>query len=179
SPFVVITGESGMAVIGYVSELKLGSIKVGDEYTVYSWETGNTTTAKVAEISPYPAENFNSWTNGNSNVSWYPFTAYMESAEGFTPGFGVEMTPVVEEEEGEVIVLEKVYVRSDEKGNYVLKEDENGRLERADVTVKSTSEAGYLQILSGLSTTDRIAFPYGNKAVVGMKTTDKPPISLF
>nr|MCR5053780.1 biotin/lipoyl-binding protein [Lachnospiraceae bacterium] len=47
SPFVVITGESGMAVIGYVSELKLGSIKVGDEYTVYSWETGNTTTAKV------------------------------------------------------------------------------------------------------------------------------------
>ena len=71
----------------------------------------------------------------------------------------------------DAIVLMKIYVRSDEKGNYVLKDNGNGRLVRQDVTVKRTSENEYVQITSGLTLDDMIAFPYGSKGKVGIKTT--------
>ncbi|MCR4998607.1 MAG: biotin/lipoyl-binding protein [Lachnospiraceae bacterium] len=170
SAFITVSSQNGLAVTGYVSELQLDSMKEGDEISISSWESGTYATATVTEVSQYPATNYQSYSNGNNNVSWYPYTAYIENADGFKTGEYVQISKV-SVDDTDAIVLEKIYVRSDEKGNYVLADNGSGRLERRDVTVANTSENEYVQILSGLTTEDLIAFPYGSKGKVGVKTT--------
>ncbi len=77
----------------------------------------------------------------------------------------------VMEENTDAIVLEKIYVRSDDNGNYVLADNGKSRLVKKPVTVKNTSESEYVQITDGLTLDDMIAFPYGSKAKEGIKTT--------
>ena len=170
SAFITISSENGLAVTGYVSELQLDSMKEGDEITVSSWQSGTTATAKVTEVSRYPASNYTGYTDGNSNVSWYPYTAVIENAEGFRTGENVQISRA-EVDINDAIVLMKIYVRSDEKGNYVLKDNGNGRLVRQDVSVKNTPDSEYIQITEGLTMDDLVAFPYGSKGKEGIKTT--------
>ena len=170
SAFITISSQNGLAVTGYVSELQLDSMKEGDEIAINSWESGSYATATITEVSSYPAANYNGWSNGNSNVSWYPYTAYIENADGFKTGEYVQISKVMEEDT-DAIVLEKIYVRSDDNGNYVLADNGKGRLVKKPVTVRNTSESEYVQITDGLTLDDMIAFPYGSKAQEGMKTT--------
>ncbi|MBP5266809.1 MAG: biotin/lipoyl-binding protein [Lachnospiraceae bacterium] len=170
SAFITISSQNGLAVTGYVSELQLDSMKEGDEIAINSWESGSYATATITEGSSYPAANYNGWSNGNSNVSWYPYTAYIENADGFKTGEYVQISKVMEEDM-DAIVLEKIYVRSDDNGNYVLADNGKGRLVKKPVTVKNTSDSEYVQITDGLTLDDMIAFPYGSKAKEGMKTT--------
>gem|GEM_PF-885874 len=170
SAFITISSQNGLAVTGYVSELQLDSMKEGDEIAINSWESGAYATATITEVSSYPAANYDGWSNGNSNVSWYPYTAYIENADGFKTGEYVQISKVMEENT-DAIVLEKIYVRSDDNGNYVLADNGKGRLVKKPVTVKNTSESEYVQITDGLTLDDMIAFPYGSKAKEGIKTT--------
>ncbi len=170
SAFITISSENGLAVTGYVSELQLDSMKEGDEINISSWESGASATATVTEVSRYPASNYTSYSDGNNNVSWYPYTAVIEDAEGFKTGESVQITKSQGSVE-DAIVLMKIYVRSDEKGNYVLKDNGKGRLVRQDVTVKNTSDNEYIQIIEGLTMDDMVAFPYGSKGKEGVKTT--------
>ncbi len=170
SAFITISSQSGLAVTGYVSELKMDSMKQGDEIAITSWESGSYATATITEVSSYPATNYSGWTNSNSNVSWYPYTAFIEDADGFKTGEQVQISKVMPEDT-DAIVLEKIYVRSDDNGNYVLADNGNGRLVKKPVTVERTSESEYVLITDGLTMEDLIAFPYGSKGREGMKTT--------
>ncbi len=175
SAFCVVSSQDGAGVTGYISELELDQYKEGDTFTVSSWMSGASTEATIVSISDYPATD--GYVNGNSNASVYQFTAYMDDASDFETGEDVEISPNYDDS-GEFICLEKGYVRSDNEGNYVMIDD-NGRLKKQRVTVGKTYEGQYIEVKSGLSTTDMIAFPYGKNVKEGAKTTDEYTFSLF
>ena len=179
SAFCVVSGAQGVTLTGYISELDLAESRVGDRLSVTSWMTGMTTDARITHIADYPADRGGYYGgDGNPNVSYYQFTAYMENSDGFNVGEEVNIQSYIENVD-QIIVLEKIYVRSDEGGHYVLVDDGTGHLERRDVTVQSTSEAEYVKILSGLTLDDMVAFPYGKSARVGALTTTEMKWNLF
>ena len=171
NPFCTVIGEQGTTVTGFISELDLGNTTIGDKLTVTSWMTGSTTEAEIITISDFPASpGYYYYGSGNPNASYYEFTAYMENSTGFEPGEDVNIQPYMENTD-QMIVLEKVYVRTDDKGAYVMADDGNGRLMRKDVEVKAASDNEYIIITSGLTEDDMIAFPYGASGKEGALTT--------
>ncbi len=177
TPYCSVVSSTGATVRGFISELDLENTKIGDKLTVRSWMSGAQTDATITEISDYPTDQ-QQWTNGNPNVSFYEYKAYMDNGGDFEVGEGVSITPYVEDVEA-AIVLQNIYVRTESDGSYVMIDDGTGHLKRQDVTVKTTSDPQYLQITSGLDTEDLIAFPYGNGNVVGAKTTTEYQFSIF
>lgn len=167
-PFLTVAGSEGLYVSGSLSELQLGEVKVGQVIYANSWESGRNFEAKITEISSYPQENSNAYGEGNPNVSYYPYTAYIEDTEGLRNGEYVDLT-MTNTQETDGIYLDKAFVREEDGKKYVLKADENNRLVKQYVKTGKTIWGQSVEILSGLSKSDRIAFPYGKTAKEGIK----------
>ena len=142
--------------------------------TVYanSWESGMSFEATITEISTYPQENSNSWGDGNPNVSYYPYTAYIENTEGLKNGEYVELTMTSNVDNSNSIYLDKAYVREEDGKSYVLKADKNDRLVKQYVVTGKTIWGQAVEIVSGLTMEDKIAFPYGKNAKEGVKVKE-------
>ena len=70
----------------------------------------------------------------------------------------------------ESIYLQKAYVRTDDDGrSYVYKEGKDQRLEKQYVKTGETLYGQYVEILSGITMDDNIAFPYGKNVKEGAK----------
>ena len=179
TPFCTVQAAGGLTVVGYLNELELDRTRVGDKVTVYSWFTGDSVTAVITAVADYPAAGQHWEGQGNPNASYYEFTAFVEEGgEGFNVGDGVSVRPYMDEDD-DAIVLQSIYVRSDEGGAYVMADDGSGRLTRRSVTVVPTSESEFVQITSGLTQDDYVAFPYGDTAREGTLTTTDAPLILF
>lgn len=176
--FCTVIGESGVTVKGYISELDRSSLHKGDKLYVSSYMTGSYTEAEVLTVNDYPADSRSYYGGGNPNASYYEFTAFMDDAESFSIGEDVELMKVETDTDSSLIVLDKIYVRTDEGGSYVLK-DVDGVLQRQDVAIQKGSSSDSVIITGGLSNDDLIAFPYGSKAEIGILTTTEQGISLF
>ncbi len=170
--FLVVESTEGLYVQGSISELMLGQIQEGHILTGTSWETGMVFDAEIREISPYPLDGNNYDGSGNSNASYYPFTAYIENGEGLRNNEYVGFTTTIgTDSTGESIYTEKMFVREENGISYVYIADENNRLKKQEVQVKNVD--GYtIQILSGLSIEDRITFPYGKNIKEGAPVKD-------
>ena len=177
SPFCTILGDSGVTLKGTISEYDLPDTHVGDTLSVTSWMSGNTTSAEITAINDYPVENGSFYYDSSSEISYYEFTAHMENADGFEIGEEVEITRDLNLE-NDIIVLEKVYVRTDDEGSYVMVDD-GGVLERRAVKTAKCEDNEYIIITDGLSSADYIAFPYGESGKAGTKTTTQYQFSLF
>ena len=70
---VEVSGGGGYYVTGTLSEMDLGSVKIGDTVQISSWRTGVNCEGKIVSIDSYPTQNGSNWGDGNSNVSYYPF----------------------------------------------------------------------------------------------------------
>ena len=81
----MVTGDDGLYVSGTISELLLDEVKPGTVVTANSWESGMTFEATVTSVSDYPVSG-NSWGEGNPNVSYYQYTAYMEDSSALKNG---------------------------------------------------------------------------------------------
>ena len=176
-PFLVVTGAEQYYVTGVLSEGLLGSVQPGDTVTVNSWENGMTYTAQVVSISDYPLEAGSNYYygSGNPNSSSYEFVAVL-GAENDTStlrnGMYVDLTLSVQEgvEADGGLYLDKAYLREDEGGSYVMKVSRENRLEKAYVSTGKTIYSGsYVEIRSGLTTEDYIAFPYGTDVKDGVR----------
>ena len=66
-----------------------------------------------------------------------------------------------------VVYLENAFIRKENGESYVLVRNDEGVLEKRIVELGDTSGGYMSQILSGISETDWIAFPYGKEAVEG------------
>ena len=168
SAFMVIAGSEGLYVSGTISELLLDEIKPGMVVTANSWETGNTFEATITEISDYPVSG-NSFSDGNPNVSYYQYTAYIEDSSALKNGEYVDLTiqTNASDTNTNAIYIEKAYVRDENGRSYVMIADENNRLKKQYVTTGKTVYGSSIEITSGLLETDLIAFPYGKTAVEG------------
>lgn len=175
SAFISVTGSEGLYVTGYLSELQLADVQVGTVVYANSWESGRSFEATIQEISPYPSEDNNSWGEGNRNVSYYPYVAYISDAEGLRNGEYVDLTMTAsysDDESASAIYLPKAYVREEDGRSYVMMADGNDRLKKQYVETGKTIYGQAVEIRSGLLMSDRIAFPYGKTAKEGAKVEE-------
>lgn len=166
SAFLVVMGDEGLYVNGTISELLLGDVSEGTVVTANAWESGMTFEAVITEISDFPVEG-NSWSEGNPNVSYYSYTAYIEDTTGLKNGEYVDLSIAVDSSTEGGLFIEKAYVREENGRFYCMIADENGKLKKQYVVTGKTVYGSAIEIKSGLTTEDLIAFPYGKEAVEG------------
>ena len=169
--FLVVAGDDGLYVSGTISELLLGDISVGTVVTANAWESGMTFDATITEISDYPVSG-NAMGEGNPNVSYYSYTAYIEDSSALRNGEYVDLSIATGESEAGGLFIEQAYVREENGKSYCMIADENNRLKKQYVVAGRTVYGTAVEIKSGLSEDDRIAFPYGKNAVEGVAVTD-------
>ena len=74
------------------------------------------------------------------------------------------------------IYLDKAYVRQEDGKSYVMIADESDHLKKQYVVTGKTVYGTAVEIKSGLTEDDRIAFPYGKTAVEGAAVTEDEDI---
>lgn len=170
SPLIYVLGEDGIYVTGSVAETALDKVQKGTVITVTSWESGEVRQAEITGIGATPVED--GYFSGNPNMSYYPFTAVISEETNFKNGESVSISAEGFTSSGEImedIYLMQAFVREDQQGFYVFMKDENGLLKKQYVEIGRITD-GAMEIKSGLSMEDEIAFPYGKDVKEGAKT---------
>lgn len=165
--YLVVQGEGDVLIEGSVSETNLDKITKGSIVNVNSWETGEVVSARVTEIFTTPTSyNYQNY-GQNPNNSLYPFRAAVEESSGLTVGNYVSITFSNEAENGN-FYIPLSYVRQADGQYYVMKASEEGKLEKQIIHTGKIIDGGYLiEIISGLSESDKICFPYGKYVTEG------------
>ena len=177
-PIVKVSGGGGFYVEGSVSELEKDKMVIGQEVTINDWNTGMTYTGTVESIGDFP--NNEDYFNGmnNPNASYYPFTVFIDGSADLQAGRYVSvMYSAGTSEHG--IYLENPFIRTENGRSFVYVRGENGTLEQRFVTTGKSLWGSYTEILSGLSETDYIAFPYGKNVKPGAPTQEGDMSDLY
>ncbi|WP_298481801.1 hypothetical protein [uncultured Ruminococcus sp.] len=166
-PYLVVQGSGGVMVQGSVSEMNLDKLTVGSLISVTSWDTGEMVTAEVMEIDTTPVS-YNSQNYGeNPNNSMYPFRASVTDATTLSVGSYVSLS-FTGEADSDHFYLPVSYVRQENGQYYVMRESKDHKLEKQFIQTGKIIYGGYsIEILSGLSETDKICFPYGKYVTEG------------
>ena len=177
---VEVSGGGGYYIDGALSELELGTVSIGGTVQVNSWMTGTSCQGEIVEISDYPTDNANSWSDGNSNVSYYPFKVFVPEEANLQEGDWVEMSyQNTAGDDGNTMYLESMFIRSENGKSYVMARGENGKLEKRWVQTGRNLWGSYTQIRGGLTVDDFVAFPYGRDVAEGAGTTEATPDKLY
>ena len=173
--FAIIEGDGGLEVICGISELRLPEAQPGTMLSINSWETGAFGTAEIVSVDEepysYTAQN---WSDNPQN-STYQVHARLLDTEEFSVGNWVSCNLITEAKKTNSVYLPIHYVRQEGGEYYVMKDDGKGRL------VKQYVKAGaimwqMIEIKAGLSSEDKICFPYGPDAQEGVKTRDSEEV---
>ena len=175
SAAIVVKAADGMYVKTSISEMELDSVKVGGTIKCVSSDTGDEYTAEVKEISDFPtADSSNGGDVSNPNSSYYPIVAFIKDADGLSPGGSVEVSyssKSMGTANENAVYLQKAYIRTEDKKSYVyLRDKKTKRLKKQDITIGKTMNGQYIEIVSGVTEDDNIAFPYGKNLREGVKT---------
>lgn len=175
SAAIVVKAADGMYVKTSISEMELDSVKVGGTIKCVSSDTGDEYTAEVKEISDFPtADSSNGGDTSNPNSSYYPIVAFIKDADGLSPGGSVEVSyssKSMGTANKNAVYLQKAYIRTEDKKSYVyLRDKKTKRLKKQYITVGKTMNGQYIEIVSGVTEDDNIAFPYGKNLREGVKT---------
>ena len=175
SAAIVVKAADGMYVKTSISEMELDNVKVGGTIKCVSSDTGDEYTAEVKEISDFPtADSSNGGDTSNPNSSYYPIVAFIKDADGLSPGGSVEVSyssKSMGTANENAVYLQKAYIRTEDKKSYVyLRDKKTKRLKKQYITVGKTMNGQYIEIVSGVTEDDNIAFPYGKNLREGVKT---------
>ena len=175
SAAIVVKAADGMYVKTSINEMELDSVKVGGTIKCVSSDTGDEYTAEVKEISDFPtADSSNGGDVSNPNSSYYPIVAFIKDADGLSPGGSVEVSyssKSMGTANKNAVYLQKAYIRTEDKKSYVyLRDKKTKRLKKQYITVGKTMNGQYIEIVSGVTEDDNIAFPYGKNLREGVKT---------
>ena len=178
---IELSGGGGYYVTGTLSEMELGSVKVGDTVSISSWMTGAACEGTIVSIDDYPTTSGNSWGDGNSNVSYYPFKAFVEEDAGLQANdyVDIQYQKAGTQEQGNSLYLQSWFIRTDNGKSYVMARGEDGRLEQRWVQTGRDLWGSYTQIRGGLTTDDYLAFPYGRDVVEGARTVEAAADELY
>ena len=175
SYFLKIVHETGLFAKGSMNELSLQQIHVGDTISGQT-DSGMSFTAVIKEISQYPDPSGASYMSDsqNSNASSYPFSALIEDTEDLSEGDNATLQLSGDTiNDPDAIYLEDYFIRTEKDGrNYVYMKGEDGTLTKQYVTTGKKLTYGGTEITSGLTKSDRIAFPYGDDVKEGAPTED-------
>ena len=178
---VEVSGGGGYYIDGAVSELELGTVSIGETVQISSWMTGASCEGEIVEISDYPTDNANSWSDGNSNVSYYPFKVFVSEDADLREGDYVDMSyqNTSGSADGNNLYLESMFIRTENGKSYVMVRGENGRLEQRWVQTGRNLWGSYTQIRGGLTVDDYVAFPYGRDVKPGAATVEATADQLY
>ncbi|MBQ4321041.1 MAG: HlyD family efflux transporter periplasmic adaptor subunit [Oscillospiraceae bacterium] len=177
-PILKVSGGGGFYVEGTVSELQKDSVQIGQEVTVNDWNTGMVYTGTVHSIGDFPVQDEYFSGIGNPNVSYYPMRVFVDESADLQAGSYVSiMYSGGAAENG--LYLENPFVRQENGRSYVMVRGEDGTLEQRFVTTGKSLWGSYTEILSGLSETDYIAFPYGKTVKPGASTAEGDYSTLY
>ena len=178
---IELSGGGGYYVTGSLSEMELGSVKVGDTVSISSWMTGAACEGTIVSIDDYPTTSGNSWGDGNSNVSYYPFKVFVEEDAGLQANdyVDIQYQKAGTQEQGSSLYLQSWFIRTDNGKSYVMARNEDGRLEQRWVQTGRDLWGSYTQIRGGLTTDDYVAFPYGRDVVEGARTVEAAADELY
>ncbi len=176
-PFIVVESSGGVYIKGYLSEDMLGKVKPGQVVSGMAYESMMPFQAEVKEVSPYPADDYAMY--NNREVTYYPFTAFIQDSTGLKDREMVTMD--LPQEDGAIsgIFLSKEYVRSKDGEDYVLKEGKNGKLVKQPVRTGRTFYGSLIEIKEGVTKEDYVAFPYGKKVKEGAKAKKSTLAELY
>ena len=179
---VELSGGGGYYVSGTLSEMDLGSVKVGDTVQISSWRTGAFCEGKIVSIDDYPTQNSNNWGDGNRNASYYPFKIFVEEDANLEPNDYVDIQyqkVSTQQQTGSSLYLQSMFIREDNGKSYVMVRNEDGRLEQRWVQTGRDLWGSYTQIRGGLTIDDYVAFPYGRDVVEGAQTKEATADQLY
>lgn len=178
---IELSGGGGYYVTGTLSEMELGSVKVGDTVSISSWMTGAACEGTIVSIDDYPTTSGNSWGDGNSNVSYYPFKVFVEEDAGLQANdyVDIQYQKAGTQEQGNSLYLQSWFIRTDNGKSYVMARGEDGRLEQRWVQTGRDLWGSYTQIRGGLTTDDYVAFPYGRDVAEGARTVEAAADELY
>lgn len=177
-PVLKVSGGGGFYIQGSVSELEKDKMQIGQEVTVNDWNTGMTYTGKIVSMGDFPT-NSDGWNgSGNPNVSYYPFTVFVDETADLQAGMYVNIQySSAESENG--IYLGNPFIRTENGQSYVYVQGAGGKLEKRFVTTGKALWGSYTEIRSGLTVDDLIAFPYGKNLKEGAPTVESDVSDLY
>lgn len=178
---IELSGGGGYYVTGTLSEMELGSVKVGDTVSISSWMTGAACEGTIVSIDDYPTTSGNSWGDGNRNVSYYPFKVFVEEDASLQANdyVDIQYQKAGTQEQGSSLYLQSWFIRTDNGKSYVMARNEDGKLEQRWVQTGRDLWGSYTQIRGGLTTDDYLAFPYGRDVVEGARTVEAAADELY
>lgn len=164
-----ISNTSQKQIMAKIDETDIGQIQVGQDatFTVDTY-TGQTFTAHVSKISQ--TDTSNTWnTTGTSSttssssssasVIYYYVTLDVDDPDDVLK---LGMTARVEintSEKENALVVPIAALKTNDKGSYVLRVNNNGQTEQVNVTTGIYSDE-YVEILSGLDEGDKVSITY-------------------
>ena len=168
-PYIVLIEEGAYRIKGTVNELNRGDFFEGQSVIIRSRIDSEQTwhgMIELIESTPDESQNNNMYYNGMSDemtsTSSYPFYVQLENTDDLLLGQHVYIEPDAgQNEEQSGLWLNAAYVAgSEEEGYYVWAADKHDEIEKREVVVGTIDEEMFqYEIVSGLSGTDRIAFP--------------------
>lgn len=168
-PFMVVSGAQQYYISGALNENLLGSVNVGDTVSAMCWMNNMTYQAQIVSISDYPLDDNNYYyygSNVNPNSSNYEFVAVIDTPDDtLQTGYGVEITLELNANASiDAFYLSRPYFREDSSGYYVMLAGKDNRLKKQYVQLGKPAPWGGndLEIISGLTQEDFLAFPYGD-----------------
>ena len=177
-PILKVSGGGGFYVKGTVSELQKDQLQIGQEVTINDWNTGMNYTGSVQSIGDFP-DTSGYWNGmGNPNVSYYPFTVYIDGSADLREGDYVNMVySTATSQQG--IYLENPFLRTEQGKTYVYVRGADGKLEQRFVTTGKALWGSYTEVLDGITAEDFLAFPYGKNVVPGADTVESDLSALY
>lgn len=177
-PVMKVSGGGGFVIEGSVGELNKDLLQIGQEVTVNDWRNGMSYTGTVQSIGEFPSNNW-SWNgNTNPNVTYYPFTVFVDESADLQAGSYANITFAAGASQNG-IYLENPFIRSEKGRSYVYLLGANGKLEKRFVTTGKSLWSSYTEILSGITPEDKIAFPYGKNVKPGVSAVEGDLSNLY
>ena len=162
---------------GAVSELALNTLRIGQNVTINSWDTGAVCTGTVVEIGAYPASDQESY--GSSNTTYYPFKVFIDESADLQEGFYVSMTYQTEEQAAGTLYLQNAFLRTEGNRSYVYVRGAEGLLEKRYLECGVSTDGYMTPIYAGITEADYLAFPYGGAITEGAPTFEGTDQDLY
>ena len=179
SAFLTVAGADGLYIKSGIKESLFGTLQVGDKVSIASWSSGNRYEAEIKSISPYPDSGD---MYGGEGETYYPFTAGILDGDAqlsngeyvevtYTPSSGIDYG-------ASALTIMKPFVREEGSQKYVYMRSGDMTLKKQYIKTGTLSDAGY-EVLSGITESDWLAFPYGKNVKEGAQTYEGSAAELY
>jgi len=162
-PYITIAATQALTIKGYVNETNIGSIMEGNGVLIRARVGDSVWSGAVSRIDyDNPAQNTNYYSDDTGTSSKYPFYVVPASDDGMILGQHVYIEPSdgVGDTNEEGINLPEYYINDADGAAWVWAQNAAGKLERRTLELGEYDEnMGTYPVLSGLSTSDYIAWP--------------------